>query len=783
MQRMKKYFGTAEIVIWPNEKSPNWLFRIHRMEKLRKRFEYVIGTIEVGWAYKNRKETVNIDVKAYNLADLQKINPFVLGKERELQPFTGNKIIVSKKLAEECNFQTGDNIELLLGETKHRFKVVGIAQPFGLFQEDGRSHTAVIPLKTMACILSAPGSVSVIYFKLKDPARIEEAINDLAREYRRYTVREPLSRSELRRYTQSVTTPFLIMVVLVLFMSVFIIYSSFKVITRERLPVIGTFRSIGATRRMTNLVLFMESLFYGIIGGIAGCILGLAILYLMMVLMTPDWLTGVKSSIQFTSLQLFGAFLLALGLPLLSSVVPIIRISKIPLKDIVLNSMEKPRRKSPFRLITGGISLVFTIVAPMLAPKPWALYIDIICMVLAVLSIIMLAPFLTAWFVKLFERVYTYFLGNEGVLAAKNLRENQSILNNISLLAIGISSLLMINTISFSVITEVANLFKDADFEVWMGWFPQADRRLEGILQSIDGVKDIYGIYSAPLVDIEGTKERINLLQGINTLRYLDFWNVNIDEDPKKTIRQLDNDRNIIISFILKDKLEVNKGDFLSLRMKRGNRVYRVVGFFNSLMWGGSHALIAEKYLKLDMGIRYYADIYIKTSMDPELVVNNIQKKFERYRPWVQTMKQIHTDEAKAEEQVFLVLRGFSLMTLIIGIFGIFNNLLISFIERKRSLAMMRSVGMSKRQTLKMIFIESLSGGIIGGSAGILAGSLLVFLIPFFMKTINQITPIHYSLREYLFAFSAGVIITVLASVGPALNSSKINIIEAIKYE
>ncbi len=782
MQRIKKYFGTAQIVIWPNEKSPYWLHRIRKMEKLRDRFEYVVGAIEAGATYDNKKETVNIDLKGYYLEDLQKINPYMLKQEANLYPFTGRKIIISRKLADKFQFRIGQYIELLMDGNKHYFEVVGIAETYGMFQEDGQSNTTVVPRETLAGMFYAPGAVSVIYFKLKDPSRLFETISDLSKEYRRYTVREPVSWAELKRYTQSVTTPFLIMVVLVLFMSVFIIYSSFKVITRERLPVIGTFRSIGATRRMTDLVLFLESLFYGILGGTAGCILGFAILYLMSVLMTPAWLRGVKTSIQFTPVQLIGTFVLALIIPLISSFIPIVKISKFSVKDIVLNSMEKPKPKRSFRLIIGVFSLIFAIVAPFLAPKQWALYIDVLSMLLAVSSIVIMVPYITSWFLKLFEHIYTYLLGNEGVLAAKNLRENKSILNNISLLAIGISSLLMINTVSFSVIKEVANLFKDATFEVW-SWFPQADRRLEGIIRTVDGVKDTYGIYAANRIEVDGTKERINLLQGINTNRYLDYWNISVDGNREQLIRQLDNDRNIMLSFILKDKLEVQNGDLLTLRMKKGNRIYRVIGFFNSLNWGGSHALMAEKYLKLDMSNRYYDNIYIKTSKDPSIVIANLQKKFKRYRPWMETKQQISDNEVKSQQQMFLILQGFSLMTLIIGVFGVFNNLIISFLERKRSIAMMRSVGMSKQQTLKIILIESLTGGIIGGIVGIIAGTILVSQIPFVMRAINQIAPIHYSFREYLIAFGAGIFITVLASISPALNSSKINIIEAIKYE
>jgi putative ABC transport system permease protein len=782
MTQVKKYIGSAEIMIWANQKSPSWCFLIEKTAKYQNRLEYAVGSIETVVNYKNKNETIDINLKGFYLEDLPKLNPFVLKAQKNLLPFTGNKIIMSEKTAQNCGLRVGQNIEILFDGNRHRFQIVGIARPFGYFQEDSQSNTAVVPRGSLARVFNIPGRVSIAYLKLKDPSQIQVTINDLAREYRRYTVREPISKAELKQNTERISTPFRIMVGMVMLISIFIIYSSFKVITRERLPVIGTFRSIGATRRITDLVMFAESFFYGIIGGISGCILGLGILYVMSMIMSPKWLIGAQTSIHFTIGQLVLAFLVAVILPFIGSVIPIVKVSKIPVKDIVLNTMEKPKKKKNLNLLTGIFCLCFAVSAPFLAPKDWALSLDIASMIAVIASIILLVPYLTDGFLKFFEQLYYYFFGNEGVLAAKNLRQNKSILNNIALLSIGISSLLMINTISFSAIKEIVNIYKDCDFQVWMGYYPQADRRLEGILRTVDGVRDTYGIFSKTMVEVDGSKEKINLLNGINTTRYLDFRRIVISGGPL-VLQHLGDDRNILLSYILKDKFEVEKGDSLTLLLNRGKRVYRVVGFFNSLDWGGSHALIADRYFKLDTNERYYATVFIKTTKNPSLVAANIQKKFKRFRPWVTTTEQRTNEDLKSNQKTFLILQCFAVMTLIIGVFGIFNNLIISFIERKRSLAIMRSVGMSGKQTLKMILIESLTGGVIGGTVGIFTGTLLIFIVPFLLRAINQVVPIHYSIREYIIAFIAGIVITVTASINPAWKFSKQNIIEAIKYE
>lgn len=782
LERIKKYIGTADLVIHANRNSPDWAFLIDNAQKFTDRLEYAVGSVEMRGVYKNRNESLDIDLKGFELEDLNLMNPFSLKQEWELQPFIGKKIILSEKTAQKEGFKIGDNMEMELRGEKHRFRIVGIAEPYGIFQEDGFSNTAVAPLKTLARLSGIPGKISLAYLKVKDPSRLQESIKLLSKEYRRYTVREPISKVEIKRQTESVTTPFLIMVFLVLFMSAFIIYSSFKVIIRERLPVIGTFRSIGATRKTTNIVLFAESVLYGFLGGIFGCLLGIGILKLMSVLMTPKWLVGVKSPIQFSPWHLMAAFILALILPLISSFIPIIKISKIPVKDIILNTMEKPKKKKSFKWLAGIFCLLTATIPPYFAPKEMALLIDVIAILAAVSAVVFLVPYITSGFLKIFERVYSSLPGNEGVLAAKNLRDNKSILNNISLLAIGISSLLMINTINFSVIKEIVNFFKDGTFDVWMGYY-QADRRFEAVIRSIDGVKGVYGVYKANQIEVDGYKDKINLVHGINPHRHLDYWNLNIEGNREKALQNLDNDRNIILASILKDKLGVEQGDLLVLNMARGKRTYRVTGFFHSMMWGGNYALVSGRFLKLDMELKYYGDLFIKTSQDSNLVAEKIRKKFKKNRPWVQTMRQVIADDLRSNQQMFIILRGFSVMTLIIGICGVFNNLVISFIERKRSLAMMRSVGMSSRQTLKMILIESLTGGIIGGGVGIFTGTLLISLAPFLLQAINKVVPIHYSLKEYLISFGAGIVITVAASVSPGLKSSKMNIIQAIKYE
>lgn len=785
VQRMRQFFGSADIIAVPTEDAESKYFFTDRIQRYRgnRDFEYVIGMFSGVGIYRRHQEKNAVELWGYDWRELQRFNRVYLEQEAHLLPFDGDKVIIGAMAAKKYRLKLGGNLDIDINEVKHRFRICGIASTGGPFQAGDRTMTAIVPRKTLSTLYDARGMVSVAFIKLRNPSKKKAVIDDLSKTYRRQSFRASLSPEEIAEFTRGISTGFLMMCTLILFMSIFIIYTSFKVITRERLPVIGTFRSIGATKKMTDFVLFAESILYGTVGGALGCGLGIGILYLMSFIMTPPWVKGVPTTIQFSPIHLISAFLLALILSFASAFVQVVRISKIPVKDIVLNSIERSGKKKGWKLPVGSICLALAMLLPPVAPQSVALWVNMGCMLGAIAASILLIPFLTNGFLAVFERIYIVIFGNEGVLAAKNLRDDKNILNNIALLTIGISSLLMINTVSDSVFKELTNFYRDARFQIWMG-IGEANRGVVQRILSTDGVVDAMGIYGGNNTPIKGRKEQIMLIHGVKGEKYFQYWHFNIEGDPALILRGFDTSRNILLSRSLGNRLGVQRGDRLILKMKRGDKPYRIAGFFNSLMWNGSYALIPETYCRMDMEQHYFQDIFIKTSgSSPDRTKKALEKKFIRERPWIGTIRQMKEDDMKNNQQIFSILQGFSVMTLLIGVFGVLNNLLISFISRRRSMAVMRSVGMTRRQMVKMIFIESLTGGLIGGVAGVLTGIVLISIVPYVMRTIDMPIPIHYAFGLFGYSMIAGVVITILASVGPALKSSKLNIIDAIKYE
>jgi putative ABC transport system permease protein len=236
-------------------------------------------------------------------------------------------------------------------------------------------------------------------------------------------------------------------------------------------------------------------------------------------------------------------------------------------------------------------------------------------------------------------------------------------------------------------------------------------------------------------------------------------------------------------------RFNVSAGELITLKIrlasgKKIERRYEILGFHENILPGRwSHALMSERYFRLDIG-RGYGPVYIKAAGETDDVVNGLREAFGRQKPSITTATGLKEEAMLANRQLFDILEGFSFITLIVGIVGVFNNLIIGFMQRKRQLAVMRSVGMSRFQTVKMFFIESLTGGILGGATGALAGfSAVLVIIPRLVRTLELETHIYNSNVILLSCALSGIVISIAASAGPAFRLMKLNLIDALKYE
>lgn len=138
------------------------------------------------------------------------------------------------------------------------------------------------------------------------------------------------------------------------------------------------------------------------------------------------------------------------------------------------------------------------------------------------------------------------------------------------------------------------------------------------------------------------------------------------------------------------------------------------------------------------------------------------------------------------EKGLFILIWLAGMGTLISGVIGVSNILLVTVRERQREIGVRRAIGAKPRDITAQFMAESIAIILLSGSAGSLLGMLVTLLI----GEIATVTPIgNYVLRPYptveILIFSAGLMILagVLAGLLPVQQALKIKAIDAIRDE
>ncbi|AJA49977.1 ABC-type transport system, involved in lipoprotein release, permease component [Clostridium pasteurianum DSM 525 = ATCC 6013] len=781
----KSAFGSAEIMITAGQESPSPYFLSNKAQIYKDKLDYIVEEMNVNGQYSyNIDEVIPVQLTGIDYNDLESMNPLKFIDSLSINLFQGNKIIISKKSSDKYNIKLGDKLKLNFSNNNQIFTVAGIVESDGIFKTEDKTILAIIPKSTAQQLNDARGMASTIYLKTKNPSDTDNLIKQLTDSYKNYNVKPTIDMDEINENTKSTSTAFMAMLIIVLTMSVFIIYTVFKVIIIERLPIIGTFRSIGATKFMTDSVLICESIIYGIIGGIIGIVVGIGIVKLAAIGLSSQ-AGGIDININYSTNQIAIAFIFAVSVSTFSAIIPIIKVSKLSVKDVVLNTIDTVQRKKIWKFILALVLILIALILPRLSIKGGiAILLDLIGMVIGTIGVVIIVPYFTRLFVIILEKLYALIFRNEGILAAKNLRNNKNILNNISLLTIGISALFMLNIVSFSLGKELVKAYEISKCDVFIssnGGVLNND--ILSRVRNTDGISEAAGMYSANSTKIEDTNSNIMGIYGYNPKYFNDFMNVNFLQNRDNVLKNLYDNREIVITESVRQSLNLNIGDVITLKTANGDRDYKISGTFSTLMYNGSMAIVSEKYLKQDFKLNQYGSIFAATNKDPDEVADNLSKQFKGNQINAISWRSMEEQNAKQINQMLMIIKIFPVVSLVIGAFGVLNNFIISFMERKRQLAVLASVGMSKIQTIKMLFIEAFSVGIIGAVMGIFGGLISTYIMPFVLKSANFPMPVHYEAQIFITCLILGMIITLISSIIPALKSSKLNIIEAIKYE
>ena len=144
----------------------------------------------------------------------------------------------------------------------------------------------------------------------------------------------------------------------------------------------------------------------------------------------------------------------------------------------------------------------------------------------------------------------------------------------------------------------------------------------------------------------------------------------------------------------------------------------------------------------------------------------------------IRTQVDIGKVQEGTSETLTVMLFAIASVSLLVGGIGIMNILLVSVTERTREIGVRMAVGAKRRHILMQFLIEAMTLSLVGGCIGIVCGILGARL-----TTVIAGWPTIISGQTVAAAFVFSVAVGLFFGLYPANKASRLNPIEALRYE
>jgi Predicted ABC-type transport system involved in lysophospholipase L1 biosynthesis, permease component len=700
--------------------------------------------------------------------------------------------VISERIAKEWNLKAGDKFEIMYNGEPLSLNIKAIAVNDGLFYGDTKEQFyAVISYDYLNERLGAEGKYNAMYAKVAGTGEKLTA-DDIAAAVKRFNeANTAVKATAIDTVTVLGNFDSLIlgigcMFAIVVVVSGLIISGVFRMIISERLPVLGTFMSQGASKGKVSRILILESALYGLLGGIVGAALGEGILYLVGRLISPlaDYGIYLPFEINWLNVSIGAAF--AIVMSAVSSWLAVRRIRKLQTKDVILNRVEHTGKRKRFKFFLGAAMLIAAAIGNSRI-KGTVSAQSLLYLVLSMAGILLVTPTLVrviaGFLAKIFRKNTTMFL------ALNNIRTSRLLINNVVLLVMAVSSVLTVAMFGSTMVDACRDAYTEFEFDYAIsvnyqggGEEPIGDAIVRNIreLDCVD--KDSISPVIFGAAEIDG-KNVISL--GVDPKPYRDY-NDYIELDKYKEYDTFINssENEVVITKVVARNFDLKIGDKVKVKINDIEQELHVCAVVNGKLYdSGEFILVSNDKLKELYHVYGANEISFKVKGDMKEAEKQFKAMVTNYGATYvdrDTMCELNIEQ---NEMIVKLIEVFAYLTMIIASIGIFNNIVICFRQRSREFAVLASVGMTGGARKRLILAESILCVIISLLITLPYSMLMVGVFTTLMYYVGMEFDVVFSWAEVPMYAIAITVIVLIASLSTMRKSRKLSVVAELKYE
>ena len=727
--------------------------------------------------------------------EFDRFNPLNLVEGR--WPRGAQEVAIDEGVAGDEDLELGDRIGVAALGPAQDFTIVGIAK-YGDLSSIGGATFAIFDVPTAQKLLDKEGKLDAVSAAAAEGTTPEQLTQRIQAELgSEVTVRTGVQQadeesSELATFTTIIRYFLLSFAGIALFVGAFVIFNTLSITVAQRMREFATLRTLGASRRQVLRSVILEALVIGLGASIVGLFAGLGLAVGLNALFKSLNLDLPQTETVFATRTIVVSLVVGTLVTLVAGLFPAIRATRVPPIAAVREGATLPRgRFAHFTPYIASLVVALAVLAlaygtltddiatgdrfALLGVGVLALFVGV-----AMLSSRLVRPLVRAVGIPA-KRIG----GAAGKIAERNAQRNPG-------RTAATAAALMIGIALVTFISVLANGLRVSNSDA-------IERQIQSdlIVTSQDGYSEFPAAVGDAVADADGVDTVSNVRQDIAQIdgdgsnltgldrRVDEVYDFRWEEGSDDVLANLGDNGAVLPNNVAEDR-DLTVGDSITVRSTAGQtRDFVVRGIYEGSPFYpllGSASVSQEAFDELYERPRNRFTLLNVEGNDAAAAKPAVESSLEGFPDTrVQTRQEWIDKEDQEIQQFLLLLYVLLALSVIISLFGMVNTLALSVFERTRELGMLRAVGMTRRQTRRMIRHESVITALIGAALGLPLG---IFLAALVTNALGQ-----YDLRfelplgQLIVLVVVAVIAGLLAAITPARRAARLNPLEALQYE